>query len=411
MSGIHVPIGFTELDSRFQQNTQLKSDKLSDFAMFKISDPSQVKNTAEFFMEVVKLAEHQINCNLTSADETRVLNIVNEIPPRELQGMTWDTMVQYAAMRAIRKLPTQSEHVDIHEVLKNNLGETVGGVDPDNIEDEAKDNVEVTVDSFFGIRDIPTLVKKINEPVSSINTAHLLLDTRYRILENDGTTYFKWGHINSLARSQGTVNSIGDIRDVVSVRMMPFRMPAVETATTAYNRISVFIKEFCPQSYVAHEDRRFHFIGNWFQTNNWLNVDVSDYSDGAFKFNKPMTRVDTITLTLGAPLEPIIFDKDRLPGTIIASNPTLIIFNEDHNLATNDVIYITDFTTSTPTIDDATINIMNRQRGHSSTVSTATSITIPVDTSGLTISGTNEVYFGSKRIFFTLELVYLAAIK
>ena len=117
---------------------------------------------------------------------------------------------------------------------------------------------------------------------------------------------------------------------------MPFRIPAVASAITPYNRITTFVYELCPQSYVAHEERRFHFIGDVeFKLGGWLEVCSDNFSDGEFKFNKPITHLDSMTITFATPLEPIVFDKDRLLGTITSyASPTVIQFPENHNLTT-----------------------------------------------------------------------------
>ena len=91
----------------------------------------------------------------------------------------------------------------MHEMLKDSLGDTVGQqiADQHKIKKEAGDIVEVNIESVFGLHDISTIVKQINEPISSVNNAYFLLDSRYRILGNDGTKFFKWGHINSFGAS------------------------------------------------------------------------------------------------------------------------------------------------------------------------------------------------------------------
>jgi hypothetical protein len=351
-----------------------------------------------YLIRIVTEIESQIKRELNDKEEDMVVSYAEQAIKNKTSNISIEKLTNIIVESVIEELHlNHCNHnvVDVHEMLKHNLYDQK--IDQDLIDKhkakvEQNKIVEVNIESVFGLHDISTIVKKVNEPISSVNTAYFILDSRYRILGNDGTSFFKWGHINSLVRSQGTYNSVGNIRDIINVKLLPFRIPSVASAITPYNRISTFIQELCPQSYVAHEDSRFHFLGDVKSiVGKWIEVDPDNFSKGEFKFNKPITHLDSITMSFGSPLEPIIFDKDRLQGTISTyGNPTEIEFPELHNLTTGDIVYITKFNTKNPDGDDLLINQINKSSGNIATVINSTKISIPVNTSSLasTLTGT-----------------------
>lgn len=449
-----------------------------------VNNPTFILSIVSKIEKIVKreLLDNEIDLILECSKKIPI-NIINKYEINEIMDIVSNIVIS-----EIQLVHKNNNNVDIHELLKKNLGKTIGTIDNDCMDDKTK-NTEVNVECFFGIKDFSTLVKKIKEPVHGINTAYFMLDTRYRILENDGTKYFKWNHINNIIRAQGTFNSIGDIRDIISIKLMPFRIPKVKSADNQYKRVSVLIHELSPQSFIAHEDRQYHFLGllcNKNPSNRWLEIDPKDNFGGEFKFNKPITHLDTITISLASPLEDVIFDIDRLNGNIISyDNPTIIEFSTNHNIYDDDIIYIMNYNSFNTNIDNIVLSKINNSKGVEVKVLSPTTLSIPVDTSILKfnitgtitvtllsniiigvgtnflkelnigdriviksginnisciiksitsntellltdpytgisdnnllveknniISNTCSVYFGSKRIFFSLEVVYLSS--
>lgn len=354
---------------------------------------SNIIKSNNFLIKLIYTIEKQFNRELTNAEEDTIINLIKNINPSRFTNITIKKAIHLLAKISIDELKSKScnEHnpIDIHEILKQNLGSDIVQ-DTSDITNPKKDTeliLDVSIDSIFGLNDINTLVKKIREPSSSINSAYFLLDSRYRVLENDGTTYFKWIHMNSLTMTQGTINSIGNIRDIVSIKIMPHNIPAVPSAINIYKRITINIEEIPIQSFIAHESRQFHGIGSTaFNTGSpeWIEVDTNKYFNNEFKFNKPITHLDTLTVTYGSPIEPITFDKDRLRGLIVPSNPTNIIFIEPHNIInTTELVYISGFMASNEHYNITIVDSINKQNGIIATVINPTSISIPIDTSSL----------------------------
>lgn len=352
-------------------------------------------NSPAFVITIVRGVEKEINRNVNELEENKIVSYIRDmsytfftgVPVHQISKILTETIVEELHLDNCR-----DNRVDIHEMMKQNIGETLS-LEPTkrDMEKIQEESVKVNIGSIFGLDDMATVVKKINEPISSVNTAYFLLDSRYRILGTDGTKTIKWGHINSLVRAQGTYNSVGNIRDIISVKLMKFRLPNVSSVITAYGRISTLIHELCPQSFVAHEERRFHFMGDTTIKGNWVEVDPDDFCDGEYKFNKPITHLDSITLSFGSPLEPITLQRDRLLGTFVYANPTVINFPEPHNLLTGDIVYATTFTTKNVNSDDVVISQINNDSGQIATVMSPTSISIPVDSTSISFVMTGTV--------------------
>jgi hypothetical protein len=339
------------------------------------------KKLSTFTNTIIKSIEKKIQRQITIDEENYIIEEIKNTPKDHFYNYSSNVIANNVIDNTTKYIYSnfyKNNNVNTHELLKNIIDPTNNFDKPEN-----NDN-DVNLRSIFGYTDIATIVKKVNEPISSINSSHMYLDTRYRELDNDGTTFFSWGHINNLVRNQGTVNTIGNIRDIISMNIMSYRMPAVASAITPYNRIAVTIDEFIPQSFVAHEQRRFHFICKIdSQVGNWLEIISDDFNKGVFKFNKPVTHLDSITIRFGSPLEPIIFDKDRLPGTITYANPTVIDFSENHNLTTNDIVYIDTFDVNNVPRNITVRSTIKSINGNVATVVNPTQITIPTDSSSI----------------------------
>ncbi len=351
---------------------------------------NEAMGSRDFLMGIVNLIEKKIQRRLIEDEEDMIIKCIkniNDITFRTYQIYKITEIVSTAVINEIHLNHCETDMVDIHELLRKNLGQTTATVDDECSDEEGKKEEEcenVDVKTFFGVKDIHTLVKKINEPISSVNTTYLVLDTRYRSLENDGTQFFKWTHINNIITAQGTCNSIGNIRDIISIKLMPYTIPEILADKSPSLKISTLVHELCAQSYIAH-DRRFHFMGDItriFDNTTIKRVKHDDYANTEYKFNKPITHIDTITLSLGDPIEPLRTFEDRMAGVITPGNPTTFTFSSEHNLIDSRV-YLSDFATLSPTNDEEIIQSINIINGIDATVSSATEITIPVNTSNL----------------------------
>ena len=341
-----------------------------------------LKKNPQFTINIIKLIEDSIRRKLNNSEENIVIKYVKNISENVFKQNSLETIINHIknlVISDISKELANKNDVNIHGLLTSRI-------DPNTEHKTSINNNNIDIKSAFGYCDLDELLKKIHKPITLYN-AYLLLDSRYRNLDNDGLDYFSWTHINNFLRNQGTINSIGDIKDIKSISISPYRIPYHESAITPYNRITLNINEFFVQSVVAHEKRTFHFTGvpSIDDTLNpkWIDINTTEFNKGKMKFNKHITTLDTITLSFGTPLEKINFDKDRLNGVFTYGSPTIITFDEAHNLKDNDIIYISTFTTLNTQANSILINDFNNTTGIKCSIISNLSISIPINSSSL----------------------------
>lgn len=343
-----------------------------------------IKRDTSFVINIIKNIEAKIKRNINVIEENLIIKYAQNIS---------NTIFQTTDINSIITKITNMVIDDIHKKdIINNTPENLHEIFLDRIdplkESESNQkkiddkNVKMNIESIYGFN-LENLLKYIHKPVLNYHE-YILLDSRYRSLDNDGSSNYSWTHINNFLRSQGTINSIGEIKNIKSITILPYRIPYHKTAITLYNRISLSIEEFFTQSIIAHEQKTFHFIGRPTVDNiinpRWIDIETDEFAKGKIKFNKPITTLDTITLNFGSPLEKIYFDKDRLDGKLSFGNPTIILFDEHHNLNNAEIVYISNFNTISNT---TLLSLLNSTIGHSCTVINDFSISIPVDSSSL----------------------------
>lgn len=324
-------------------------------------------NKPAFLLSVVRNIERVIKRSLNGQEENMAIKCVKTMPSTFYKKYSSDDIIKILTSTVISELHLEHYNgVDIHELMKTNL----------DYKTEPGEN------------------KKLKAEKTS-KTAYLLLDSKYRILENDGTEYFKWSHINNFYTTQGTVNSIGEIRDIISIRIMQYRLPIADGVDNIYKRVTFLIHEMASQSFIAHEGRRFHFMGVQCHDNpdpRWLEIYSDDHCDGEYRFAKPITILNEITISFGSPIDIIKFDPDRGVGNLTSvGNVTTINFPIPHKLENGDKVFITDFTTINKFGDIDIINKMNNPKGLPIAVTTPEMIQLPVNTNSLNMILTGTI--------------------
>lgn len=281
--------------------------------------------------------------------------------------------------------------------------------------------------NVFGISN-PLQAARVFNPQSTYRKSYMLLDSRYAYKTADGNNKlvkFQWPFISSTQattpHSKG-VTVINDTREIVSLRIYPFRIPYTESADNAYQRVSVFINEFQSQSFIAHEQKKFHFMLKSQMDGTFIDLDTDNFNDGVFNFSKNLTQFSTLTLSFGSPLENITFDNDmdnKCSFDYFSIAPfTQITTSKPHNLTNGDRVYFSEFDVTQlgiafqqqNIINNAIKQTINRSEGHIITVINDTNFSIDYDTSAITspIVGLYAwVYYGSKRLFIPFEITYI----
>lgn len=281
----------------------------------------------------------------------------------------------------------------------------------------------------------PKAIARIINPKSQYKKAYCLLDTRYRSEVgtnnlNNSISKFTWDfNLNSQpSDNNSSVNVIGNMRDIISLRIYPFRIPYTKLLDNKYKRVSVLIDEFTSQAFVAHEQRKFHFILESDIDSDFINLSTDKFNDGYFYFEKPIVSLETISLTFANPLEQISFNFDRCHYTVdnfsiapLTKITTYAYNNIDiipNNLQSGDMVYFSGYKTGdinsnlqkSRNIDDSLQKIINNKEGHIINVIDKCNFSINVDTSLIQNpldSVFSNVYFGSSRIFIPIEIEYI----
>ena len=195
------------------------------------------------------------------------------------------------------------------------------------------------------------LHKYPNIAKQKIQTMYLLLDSKYRNLSTDDST-FKWTLTKSQNTTQGSVNSLADqIHNVISIQFEEFHIPTY-TDTNNYEKASLFIEEFRSTS-VLLNNGRYHMLFDVVQDGTLRKALIpAIYNDGEFKFYTPINNLNTITITFRSPFYPMTFSPDRVIVTGITKGATTT-FTTGYTIELNDYVYITDFKTLATVAVDA----------------------------------------------------------
>mgnify|MGYP000976884063 CR=1 FL=1 len=287
---------------------------------------------------------------------------------------------------------------------------------------------------LFGIKTSEEMVRVLN-PVSLYKKNYFVLDSRYRSnegsnnLSNSIDKYIWDFNLNSQPSDKNSsVNVIGNMRDIVAMRIYPFRIPYSSLLDNKYKRVSMLIDEMSSQSFVAHEQRKFHFILGSDIDSNFLNLSTDKFNDGHFYFEKPITTLEKISISFGNPLEKVSFGLDRCNYRVdnvsiapLTKITTYYTNNTDlftHGLTNGDRVYLSGYTVGyvdpilveQVQINNKIQNDINNINGYIISIIDNYSFSINLDTSliqnPLDIAF-SDVYFGSSRIFIPMEITYI----
>ena len=218
-----------------------------------------------------------------------------------------------------------------------------------------------------------------------------------------------WDEDNNGNTPQGSFTYLGTVRDIIEFKVYPFRIPYPSdgSADNDFGSITLGIEEFNSQSFISRGNVRFQII---FQTQtNGKYIDLNPYfhNEGRFKFDKPITTLNKISLYFGTPTNIINFDPDRLICNFIYGVTTTITFSENHNLITGDTISFTNFTTLNPNIDISTI--MNINNEHLITKIDNISFFINVNTTTITPDPNLNIFciFNSKTFQIPIQVSFI----
>ncbi len=313
----------------------------------------------------------------------------------------------------IPKMPEEEGPVDIHEMMVRELGR-----EPETSLLEKKLDEPTTVDALL---QKPEVLQSIFNPHSLRRKAYLILDRKYQAEDTNNINEFRW-HVSNTSRAYNpntTAVTTAPMRDIVKIKMFPFRFPNSENTVTEFHRVSVEIVELNTQAYIiTHLGKRFHFAFDIERTGPVGSVEPYNMDDvgnslSEYEFHDPIIELSNITLRFGNPGELINLDPDSLYGVISAVGAqTLITFTQPHYCAVFTSVVVSDFNTSNPTADATQIELMNDPAGWTISAVTAFTVTFDVDISGLVgaiVGNPFYIYLNAKRFGLRMELTYIAA--
>lgn len=374
-------------------------------------------NNPQFINSVAKNISARLGRRMTQGERQYLTTFVRELNPRMFAGKDLRKVASVMTdifTKKLNELACDEAEVDTRELLKGQIGVSsemnevgLGGA-LGRLETKVAVGAPIDVLTLFG-QNSPSEIQKFFNPDARLKKNYLVLDSRYRTLENDGTRFFKWDHVNNLNRAQGTVNTVGHLRDIVAIKVFPVRIPYASGADNDLRRVTALFDEFSAQSFIGHENRRFHVAFESKVDGGFIDLDAYRYNDGTFHFRKPVTQFNSFTLTFGSPLEEVVFDPDRMSSTLTDAAVTVITTSADHNLSSGNRVYIENYSTTNPGVDAFLMSQVNKS--HIITKLSNTTFSIPVDTSSVNVAltGTVGVTVGDPNVtgvgtLFTSEL-------
>lgn len=249
-----------------------------------------------------------------------IIRMYNNINPEYFQGKRASDVAPKLAELLSNKISTNVNIKEMQKQLMNDENpmdvahEMEKTVTYKTFKKQSKTSVQIS--DFMGINDIPTLQLMFN-PESLYVHYYVCMNTNNRLVEEDEggggvITKFKWNYAPTKDVRSGYAVSSGDIRNVVGIRMYQPRIHYLAGMDNTANRVSILIEELQTQSFVAENGHRFHFllrpdIENRGLTGDYVELSTEDYEDAIFKFRKPITEFDTLTISFGDPFTVLSF--------------------------------------------------------------------------------------------------------
>lgn len=283
---------------------------------------------------------------------------------------TWYPTVQHfiddIAKKTVAEVTrTTLGRIDVHEMLVKEMSrEDQAGTNAVTAAAKLSNsfNSSISINDFLGTRSMGDF-RSLIAPKDAAKKAYLTFDSFMRDISNDGTKLFKWTLSTSNTVTQGTVNNTNSIRNMVAMRVYPFKIPYATSADNN-NQISMGVEEFRSQGSLMYNQNFWHFMFTAVRDGQSIKLETAYNNDGLFEFATPIAAVDTFTMSFRNPVNLITFSTDRSNGQVLSYGTEMVIrCSRAHNLATGDLVIISDFTTINPTYDQAIINTITDENG------------------------------------------------
>jgi hypothetical protein len=319
---------------------------------------------------------------------------VNKIAPdRAIRRLISAFIHNLQTFNSIRSAVPRTDHIDMHEYISAQL-RTI------DVEDASQrvssltgtKTKEVSEDrSVLGYTNLPSLVRDFS--LSSLpDRVQICLDTKYRSLETDGTTVFKWYFSTEPVAQQGISTTVFVPHNVFRIKIMPLRIPYLDQVdNNPHKLITMSVRELSSQATVIGSTS-YQFAFRSSVDDTWIDLDPYPFNKGNFTLNDILTNLNSMTVSFYDPENILTFKVDRLYGSVFSyGSPTVITTTSSHNLYTGDKVFCTGFTTTNPDTDYAVINAINSTNGLVISYIDDTSFFIDTDTKSVNLAGPGTV--------------------
>ncbi len=233
------------------------------------------------------------------------------------------------------------ESIDTHSSTKNQKNQLI--------------HQHLNMVSFLGLDTFDRFIAELN-PQAKRKRAYMCLDSRYARF-NQACTRLTWDFTNNLNVINNSTNVVGPVRDITWIRMHSI---VVRKFTSIPLRATILIEELAAQSFIMPGGRRFHFVGLLNDLEYPINVgnrnaqiagfSVPDFTinnkyellagykfnEGYYRFNKPITTLNEITVSIGNPDTLVVLPKYEFTNVTVVDIQSGWIdleFNEPHYYA------------------------------------------------------------------------------
>jgi hypothetical protein len=267
-----------------------------------------------------------------------------------------------------------------------------------------------SLNKFFDAETISGAFKKQSNGLTTYDnitlpTQRLLMDSRNR---NFSYRDYRWEMLRSGASSTNNgIRMIDDLQQIIAVRIHPFWLPMPNDLVNPqfYKKIRMYIRELSQGTNINEPGNISRYSESYHFEFDIIEIDNRRFHlspTGDWKANKVINQINSFTIELFGPTDPIQLDRDQFVVTISNTNPAVLTFPENHNLTTTTLIYITGYQSG-----DNPINVeMNRRKGWTANVTSATQLEISIDLTTVTQQSAT-VYLGAKRLQFTADFITL----
>jgi hypothetical protein len=355
-------------------------------------------NNKQFVNLLLNTIAAKLKRPISKNEGSYIINHLQNVNPT-LFNMSKEKVFEVLVNDIVTKIITQPvapDKIDIHETLKGQIGlpsdDTSSGSNSLGSQITAQFGNSVSIGSILGTTSLND-IKSLFGNNSQSKLANILMDTRWRTLDTDGTTLIRWAFQGNASTAQGTTNSLFDIQNITSMRVKEIRMPYVASADNQYKRISMYIQDFASQSIVAQENTNYHFMFHTQVDGRWINLTLPRDVDGIFRFRNPISSINNLNISFGSPLESIALDFDRMNLLVTSyGSVTTLTSTSPHNLQSGDLVYLSNFTTANPIYYVNIISQVNAKNGITQIQYVDDfNFNIPVDSSALLFTGAGTV--------------------